>query len=219
MCVCIIKKHAATHAAARQSLIDSNKKLFFGFFLAWLTDSALKSATYALYSPGWIRRPQRLSLSDSGASGTASWTEATARVPTCVIWIKVSIYVSVPVMRCALSCTSCIHFLFVWVQSLGDAAHPASVTSSAPPSSPGGARRGDRKCIRSAVHWVTRSMVARGPGLADGVPAVAAAVFKAPRIYDYSLNPHGGRKRSRDRWGGEVKGSKVWPCVSCRISA
>lgn len=119
-------------------------------------------------------------------------------------------------MHCALSCTSCIHFLFVWVQSL---AHPASVTSSAPPSSPGGARRGDRKCIRSAVHWVTRSMVARGPGLADGVPAVAAAVFKAPRIYDYSLNPHRGSKRSRDRWGGEVKGSKVWPCVSCRISA
>lgn len=194
MCVCvhITKKHTAAHATARQSLRDSNKNLFF--FSEWLPDSTLKSATYALYSPGWIRLLWGLSLSDSGASGMANWTAATAGVPTCVIWIKVSIYVSAPVMRRALSCTSCINFLFVWVQSVP---HPASVTSSALslPPPPRGARRGCRKCIRSAGHWVTRSMVARWPGLADGVPAVAAAVFKAPRIYGYSLNPHGGSKR------------------------
>lgn len=116
MCV-LAKNHSATHTA-------------FFFFSAWLPDSALKSTIYALYSPGWFRRLQGLSLSDSAASGMASWTKATAWVPTCVIWIKVSIYVSAPVMHLALSCTSCINFLFVWVQSVP---HPASVTSSAPP--------------------------------------------------------------------------------------
>lgn len=114
----------------------------------------LKSTAYALYFPGRIQ---------SLNGGRASWIEGAASLRTYVIWIKVSILLSAPVMRCALSCTACINFLFVWVQSVP---HPASVTSSTPSATVarGDLRRSCWKCILLAVHWVTRSMVAQGLG-------------------------------------------------------
>lgn len=131
-------------APRRQSLMDADRPFLF----------MLKP--HALSSPGRLQRLRALSLNGEG--------RVEPRPPssrTHVIWIKVSILLSAPVMLCALSC---IHFLFGFTVFL------TRCQSRLRPHPPARRHRrsGDlcRKCILLAVHWFARSMVAQGSGLA-----------------------------------------------------